>query len=179
MTDWPFDENVSLILSSRGRYARAYATLKRVIQKSKGASAPAKVELIVDRNISDEGPLKANMSKGAGGGNFDCTMWLGNVWLFATDVGAELREMLNTAGSLAPYKIVTDFVKTVDPARNAENRQFIIDLIRNSNLNTCQRKAVQFVLTSRQFALIQGFPGAGKTHTVVPLIHILLKLGKR
>jgi primosomal protein N' len=111
---------------------------------------------------------------GAGGGNFDVTMWLGNVWLYATDTGKPLRSILETSGERPMYKIVKDNIGS-DP----ENVKFVADLLRSGRLNQGQKKAIQCSLKAKHFALIQGFPGSGKTHLVVALIQILLKLGRR
>lgn len=171
--DWPFDPEQSVYISTPGRYARASASVKR-ITKSKGCNGRATVELLLDRDLSQDGPLTANLMKGAGGGNFDVTLWLGNVWMYSSDVGKHLRTMLETSGERPVYKIVRDNLGS-DPSHGT----FLRDLFKSENLNQCQRKAIQCVLKAQQFSLIQGFPGSGKTSLIVSIIRILLQLDRR
>jgi len=112
--------------------------------------------------------------KGAGGGNFDVSQWLGNTWMYSTSVGKDLRKMLEGYGEHSMFKIVRENLGN-DPA----HIDFVKFMVGKSDLNQCQKRAIQTVLKAREFALIQGFPGSGKTHVIVVIIRILLKLGRR
>ena len=75
-----------LYVSTPGRFARAVGYVVRAT-KSKGCAGRAIVELLLDHDLSKEPSLRVDLCKGAGGGNFDTSQWLGNVWLYATDHG--------------------------------------------------------------------------------------------
>ncbi|XP_033220291.1 DNA replication ATP-dependent helicase/nuclease DNA2 [Belonocnema kinseyi] len=45
-------------------------------------------------------------------------------------------------------------------------------------LNSQQQRAIFKILTSREYALLKGMPGTGKTRTIVALVELLVKLGK-
>ncbi|KAJ9474422.1 DNA replication ATP-dependent helicase/nuclease DNA2 [Pseudozyma hubeiensis] len=47
------------------------------------------------------------------------------------------------------------------------------------SLNEDQKVAIDKVLTARDYALVLGMPGTGKTTTIAKLIELLVKLGKR
>lgn len=54
------------------------------------------------------------------------------------------------------------------------------DLRINFNeLNTDQQRAVQKVLSAKDYTIIQGFPGTGKTSTIAFLVRLLAARGKR
>ena len=46
------------------------------------------------------------------------------------------------------------------------------------DLNNCQQKAVRRSLEAKDYLLINGYPGSGKTETIVHLIKILVKMNK-
>jgi DNA replication ATP-dependent helicase Dna2 len=52
------------------------------------------------------------------------------------------------------------------------------DVSVSSNLNVDQKEAIQKVLSARDYALILGMPGTGKTHTVAEIIKSLVQRGK-
>ena len=127
---------------------------------------------MVSRDISKEGPFTAHSTAHAGGGNFDVTMWLGNVWIYSTLAGARVREMIEGSGERKTYKIIKEAV-------NPEQAQVLKKILGGKELNVGQRGAIKSVLMAKDFSLIQGFPGSGKTQTIVKLVQILLGFGKR
>ena len=50
---------------------------------------------------------------------------------------------------------------------------------RDPSLNDSQKDAIRFALATAEVALIHGPPGTGKTHTLIELIHQLLRRGQR
>ncbi|KAG0308743.1 Tripartite DNA replication factor [Dissophora globulifera] len=73
---------------------------------------------------------------------------------------------------------------------DAKRRHLVVDLERptfepiqgfkhqDQNLNDDQRRAVEAVLSARDYALILGMPGTGKTTTIAHIIHTLVAHGK-
>ena len=49
----------------------------------------------------------------------------------------------------------------------------------NSNLNDCQREAIEFALKQKELAVIHGPPGTGKTTTLVEYITLEVKQGSK
>lgn len=45
------------------------------------------------------------------------------------------------------------------------------------NLNKIQQRAVLMAISAKEYLLIKGMPGTGKTQTVVALVEVLHKLG--
>lgn len=53
-----------------------------------------------------------------------------------------------------------------------------VDMHENVDLNDDQRSAIDAVLSARDYALILGMPGTGKTTTIAHIIHTLVARGK-
>ena len=175
-TDWTLGsidthnkERVSISTNSKVAVAFGYA--KRII-KPKLMSCPTKVELLVDRYLDPDEIYRIDSANNVGGGSFGAKLWLGNVWCFSSPNYTKLRQLITGQIKPSTYRIVTQAV-------GHENRQLIIDVIKSTELNVEQKKAVQLGLTIEHFALIQGFPGTGKSKVISVLCEILIRCGKR
>lgn len=45
-------------------------------------------------------------------------------------------------------------------------------------LNKQQQRAIFKILTAQEYVLLKGFPGTGKTRTLIALVELLVKIGK-
>ncbi len=59
------------------------------------------------------------------------------------------------------------------PSKSADKLKAVM-----KGLNTAQIRAVVRVLMAKDYVLVQGFPGAGKTSTLVTAVKALTVLGK-
>lgn len=66
----------------------------------------------------------------------------------------------------------------VDLEAPAFDKPVALDKLVPSNLNLDQRRAVEKVLSARDYALILGMPGTGKTTTIAEVLKALAKAGK-
>ncbi|KAG0003793.1 Tripartite DNA replication factor [Modicella reniformis] len=85
--------------------------------------------------------------------------------------------------------IIQLFRKDADGG-DAKRRHLVVDLerpvfhplvnfqLQDQHLNDDQRRAVEAVLTAKDYALIIGMPGTGKTTTIAHIIHMLVAQGK-
>lgn len=64
------------------------------------------------------------------------------------------------------------------PRFQAPPQELLDNIRRNSGLNSDQRHAVEKVLSAKDYALILGMPGTGKTTTTACIISVLLRAGK-
>ena len=158
-----------LAISTETKVAVAFAYCNRIIP-AKVFRGPIKVELLVDRYLSPEdGPFRIDSANNVGGGAFGAKLWLGNVWVISTPEMVKLRKIL--VGETRPLRHLTP--------EQAIKKEVMIDVIKNRGWNQGQKRALKNSLTARHFALIQGFPGTGKSKTIAALCEILIRSGKR
>jgi len=74
-------------------------------------------------------------------------------------------------GDVKRRNLVVDLERPVfDPIIDVQHQ--------DSRLNDDQRQAIETVLSARDYALILGMPGTGKTTTIAQIIHMLVSRGK-
>lgn len=83
-----------------------------------------------------------------------------------------LAQLFYTNGNARLRNLIVDLDKPVFAEPNHNYAEA------SSELNTCQRQAVNLAMNALDYALILGMPGTGKTTTVAELIRILVKAGK-
>lgn len=91
-----------------------------------------------------------------------------------TNLGAliDCTESSNRLRKIIVEKIVPKFDSTLPSLIATKGKEILI------KLNPIQRKAVLKSIATRDYLLIKGLPGTGKTQTLVALIEILVLLGK-
>ena len=75
-------------------------------------------------------------------------------------------------------RLLSFVVDLSPPSFTEENPSCMTSLVKSSSLNVNQLQAVEHVLKAKDFALILGMPGTGKTTTVAQIIRTLVQLGK-
>ena len=169
--NWPFDLGQSVYFSHGERLAVASGWVTR-LNPSKGLKSRGIVELSLNQCLPQQKDYQVNLGKGAGGGNFDTTLWLGNLMLYASPYGERLQKILLNPPEFRK-SVKQNFPETYDFARETLKKAL------TGRLNVHQKKAIKLALEAKSFSLIQGFPGSGKTSVIIELIRILLAFGKR
>ncbi|KAI1307389.1 Tripartite DNA replication factor [Mortierella claussenii] len=96
-----------------------------------------------------------------------------------------------TAGIARTRNNLVQLFRADKDGGDAKRRQLVVDLERpvfdplpkdfkhpDPHLNEDQRRAVEAVMSARDYALILGMPGTGKTTTIAQIIHSLVSQGK-
>jgi len=88
-------------------------------------------------------------------------------------IRANLAQLFFAGGDEARRRLIVDLAQPV-----FDNSYAIPESEMPSTLNTDQRKAMNKVMTARDYALILGMPGTGKTTTIAEIIKALVERGK-
>ena len=91
-----------------------------------------------------------------------------------------LNSIISFLGQSDEAKRLREFVIDLKEPTYGKLQKYHIEKIRHivKELSMPQAKAVLKALASNDYVLIQGFPGSGKTSTIVALVQCLVAIGK-
>ncbi|KAL7276348.1 DNA replication endonuclease-helicase Dna2 [Rhizina undulata] len=86
-----------------------------------------------------------------------------------------LMQLFAPDSSSRPRELIVDLV---EPVFKESPTAYPLDASSQTNLNEDQRRAVEKVMSARDYALVLGMPGTGKTTTIAHIIRALVAQGK-
>ncbi|THH05716.1 hypothetical protein EW145_g4595 [Phellinidium pouzarii] len=103
--------------------------------------------------------------------------------VFRIDKDEMSSGMARVRDNLAQLFYVTGDRRKLDLIVDLKQPEFdpnihILTTVEDNELNSGQRRAVKHALCTRDYALILGMPGSGKTTTVAEIIRVLVQMGK-